>query len=251
MFRKALTAHDVQVIGGTGYGVTPADARVVGQHDSMTLAQLLVPFLKLSNNGHAEVLIKAVGRAVRGQGSWSAGIAAIRERLAALGVSAAAYRMVDGSGLSRMDMLTADQISNLLLGARGRPWFPAWYSALPIAGQPDRFVGGTLRNRMRNTPAAGNVHAKTGCLTGVTALSGYVTAASGEPLVFSVVFNNYLSSSPKDIEDAIAIRLATYRGDIDQPSASVSSLPPLVLPVDDPLTRVDESTLECTWARAC
>jgi D-alanyl-D-alanine carboxypeptidase/D-alanyl-D-alanine-endopeptidase (penicillin-binding protein 4) len=251
VFRAALAAHGVQVLGDTARGVTPTGARQLAQHDSMTLAQLLVPFLKLSNNGHAEVLVKAVGRATRGLGTGSAGIATIRQRLAALGVPAGGYRLVDGSGLSRMDMITPDGISTLLLAARSRPWFDAWYAALPIAGQPDRFVGGTLRNRMRNTPAAGNVHAKTGSLTGVTALSGYVTAASGEPLVFSVVLNNYVSSSPKDIEDAIAIRLASYQGDADQLDAAATSLPELRLPADDPLTAPDESALECTWSHAC
>ena len=72
----------------------------------------------------------------------------------------------------------------------------------------DRFVGGTLRNRMRNTAAAGNVHAKTGSLTGVSALSGYVTAADGRPLVFSMITNNSVGVSVRPIEDAVAIRLA-------------------------------------------
>jgi CheY-like chemotaxis protein len=75
---------------------------------------------------------------------------------------------------------------------------------------PDRMVGGTLRNRMRNTPAANNVHAKTGSLTGASALSGYVTDADGERLVFSIIFNNYLSGAPTDLQDKIAILLATF-----------------------------------------
>jgi serine-type D-Ala-D-Ala carboxypeptidase/endopeptidase (penicillin-binding protein 4) len=251
VFRKALTARGVRVLGATTTGATPDGARSLAQHESMTLGELMVPFMKLSNNGHAEVLIKAMGRAVRGQGSWSAGITVARDQLAALGVSASSYRMVDGSGLSRMDMLTSDQLANLLLAARGEPWFDAWYDSLPIAGIADRFVGGTLRNRMRDTPAAGNIHAKTGSLTGVTALSGYVTAASGEPLVFSIMMNNYLSSGPKDIEDAIAIRLANYNGDADRRTANVTVAPAAPLPTDDPGTRPDESSLECTWARAC
>lgn len=251
VFGKALASNGIRVLGGTALGATPSGARTLAQHRSMTLAELMVPFLKLSNNGHAEVLLKAMGREVRGQGSWGAGIAVARERLAALGVSAGAYRMVDGSGLSRMDFVAAGQFADVLLAARAEPWFDRWYSALPIAGVPDRLVGGTLRNRMRNTAAAANVHAKTGSLTGVTALSGYVTAANGELLVFSIVFNNYLSGSPKDIEDAIAVRLAGYQGDTDRQVASPSVIVPAPLPVDDPTTSPDESSLECTWARAC
>jgi len=63
---------------------------------------------------------------------------------------------------------------------------------------------------MRNTPAANNVHAKTGTLTGASALSGYVTDADGERLVFSIIFNNYLSGAPTDLQDKIAIVLATF-----------------------------------------
>lgn len=101
---------------------------------------------------------------------------------------------------------------------------------------------------MQGTTAAGNVHAKTGSLTGVSALSGYVTTADGRPLVFSIVLNNYLASSVKDIEDTIAVRLA----DIGGPAAATSRLrqvPPAVK--DDPATTVDESGLECSWVKAC
>jgi len=251
VFGRALAAHGVRVIGGPGLGATPTGARVIADHRSMTLAELLLPFMKLSNNGHAEVLTKAMGRELRGAGTWSAGLAVLGEQLATLGVPVGSYRMVDGSGLSRMQMLTADLLSDLLVAAQGEPWFDAWYASLPIAGEPDRMVGGTLRSRMVGTAAAGNAHAKTGSLTGVTALSGYVTAASGEPLVFSILLNNYLSASPKDIEDAIVVRLAEYAGELDQRRPQVATPPGPRLPADDPATVVDESSLECTWARAC
>ena len=250
VFARALAAHGVRVVGGTGLGATPAGARTITDHRSMTLAELLVPFMKLSNNGHAEVLVKAMGREVRGEGTWDAGIEVAAERLAALGVPADAYRMIDGSGLSRMQMLTADVVTTVLLAADDEPWFDAWYASLPIAGVSDRMVGGTLRSRMGGTAAAGNAHAKTGSLTGVSALSGFVTTAEGERLVFSILLNNYLSASPKDIEDAIVVRLAEYAGEEDRPARSVT-LPAPRLPADDPATRVDESSLECSWSHAC
>ncbi|MEO3777175.1 D-alanyl-D-alanine carboxypeptidase [Micromonospora sp. B11E3] len=102
-------------------------------------------------------------------------------------------------------------------------------------------VGGTLRSRMRGTPAAGNVHAKTGSLTGASSLSGYVTAADGHLLAFSVVLNNYLASSVKGLEDQIAIALATYDGQ----SAGAARLAPPTAP-ETPRT---PEGVECPWVK--
>jgi D-alanyl-D-alanine carboxypeptidase/D-alanyl-D-alanine-endopeptidase (penicillin-binding protein 4) len=92
-----------------------------------------------------------------------------------------------------------------------------------------------LRSRMRNTPAAGNVHAKTGSLTGVSSLSGYVTAADGRPLVFAMVTNNSVGISVKPIEDAVAVRLAS-------PGAAVAASRVATGPEPDG---------ECSWHKAC
>ncbi len=165
--------------------------------------------MKLSNNMHSEHVVKAIGAELGGEGSWSTGIESLTADLATLGVDTDVMRMVDGSGLARADFIPAEQITNLLVGARSKPWFDEWYESLPVAGNPDRFVGGTLRSRMRNTPAADNLRGKTGSLTGVTALSGYVTDADGRPLVFSIVANNYLTS-PRSVEDALGVLLASY-----------------------------------------
>lgn len=208
LFRAALTAHGVRVLGPTTRGTTPGGAATLAARQSIPLSQLLVPFLKLSNNLHAEILVKAMGRARSNVGSWDAGIAAIKTVLPGLGVDPARLFLVDGSGLSRMDHIAPDQLTALLIAARGKPWFQTWFAALPVAGIADRLVGGTLRSRMRNTAAAGNVHAKTGSFTGASALSGYVTAADGRPLVFSMISNNNVGVSVRPIEDAVAVRLA-------------------------------------------
>jgi D-alanyl-D-alanine carboxypeptidase/D-alanyl-D-alanine-endopeptidase (penicillin-binding protein 4) len=212
LFRRALAAHGVRVVGATRSGVaTPASARPLASHDSMTLGELYRPFLKLSNNMHAEILTKTLGRVEAGVGSWAAGLQVISNDMAAkFGVDTTRLRQADGSGLSRWDNIAPEEISDLLIAAQSRPWFDTWYNALPIAGNPDRMVGGTLRGRMGGTPAANNVHAKTGSLTGASALSGYVTDADGERLVFSIIFNNYLSGAPTDLQDRIAIALATF-----------------------------------------
>lgn len=240
VFAKALAAEGVRVTGGIGRGVTPSGATVVAEHESMPLSELMVPFLKLSNNGHAEVLIKAMGREVAGEGTWAAGLAVLRDRLAGFGVDTPTVANRDGSGLSRRNLIPAAELADLLVAAQDRPWFDAWYEALPIAGESDRMVGGTLRSRMRDTPAAGNVHAKTGSLTGASALSGYVDDADGRRLVFSIVLNDYLSGKPSDLEDAIAVRLATHSEDAAARLTSVD-IPAADLPDD----------VECSWVKAC
>ncbi|MER6988485.1 D-alanyl-D-alanine carboxypeptidase/D-alanyl-D-alanine-endopeptidase [Saccharopolyspora hirsuta] len=249
LFARALAAHGVQA-RYAGEGTAPEGARVLAERQSMPLRDLLVPFMKLSNNGHAEVLVKAMGREVRGEGSWAAGLEVLTEQLRGLGLSPEVLRLVDGSGLSTMDNVTPEQLTVLLDNAQQRPWFRAWYDSLPVAGVADRMVGGTLRNRMAGTAAENNVRAKTGSLTGVTSLSGYVTAANGRELVFSVVFNDFVSDSPKDLEDAIAIRLAEYRGADDQPRGR-PQVPQQRVQRDDPRTRADEGALECSWVKAC
>ncbi len=244
VFRRALARHGVAVAGKTTLGVAPNDP-AIATHESMPLSRLLVPFMKLSNNGHAEVLTKAMGRQVYGRGSWSDGLRASQAALAELGADTVTMRMVDGSGLSRRDLTTPGHLGGLLASAQDEPWFDVWYASLPIAGDPDRMVGGTLRNRMRGTPGAGNVHAKTGSLTAVTALSGYVTSADGERLIFSVVFNNHLSGKPSDLEDRIAVRLAQFsRSETVSAQESYRPAPPRYA---DPR----DGDLECSWRKAC
>ncbi|TMU94307.1 D-alanyl-D-alanine carboxypeptidase/D-alanyl-D-alanine-endopeptidase [Streptomyces sp. DASNCL29] len=209
VFADALERHGVRVAGPTRLGLAaPTDAQELAAHRSMPLKELLIPFMKLSNNIHAEALTKAIGYATAGRGTWDAGLAAIADWLKKQGVDTGAVRQVDGSGLSRMDNIAAGRLTELLLSVRDESWYADWYASLPVACAPDRFVGGTLRTRMCSTPAAGNARGKTGSLTGASALSGYVTDAAGRELVYSVVLNNYLAPSVKNLEDAIVVTLA-------------------------------------------
>ncbi|MEU3451293.1 D-alanyl-D-alanine carboxypeptidase/D-alanyl-D-alanine-endopeptidase [Streptomyces thermolilacinus] len=242
VFADALAAHGVRVDGPTRLGVaTPASARPLAVHRSMPLKQLMHPFMKLSNNMHAEALTKAVGYEKSGSGSWSAGLAAIDAYLAKEGVDTSVLRQVDGSGLSRMNLYPAGQLVGLLLAVRDAPWYADWYASLPVACGPDRAVGGTLRRRMCDTPAALNARGKTGTLTGASALSGYVTDAAGRDLVYSVVLNNHLASSVKDIEDAIVVTLAS--SDTAAGAITKADLRPEWRVNDSP------DALECTWQK--
>ncbi len=90
-------------------------------------------------------------------------------------------------------MIPSNELTKFLVAVQDKSWFPAFEKSLPVAGASERFVGGTLRYRMTSSPAEGNVTAKTGSLTGVSTLSGYVTSKDGKKLAFSIMFNNYLA----------------------------------------------------------
>lgn len=110
------------------------------------------------------------------------------------GINSESLVQVDGSGLSRYNLITSWILTDILLATRKKPWFAAFYASLPVTGQPDRLIGGMLRNRMRGTAAEGKVIAKTGSFTEVSSLSGYVTAADEYPFVFSIFLNNLIIS---------------------------------------------------------
>ncbi|WP_163506855.1 D-alanyl-D-alanine carboxypeptidase/D-alanyl-D-alanine endopeptidase [Fodinicola acaciae] len=208
VFRVALAKHGVTVAGATAHGTLPAGAPTLAARQSAPLSAILTPFLKLSNNGIADILAKSIGKKVTGVGSWSAGLGIVKAHVRASGIDTSAMRLFDGSGLSFDDHTSARSVADLLSVVRKRRWFTTFYDALPIAGKPGQLVGGTLETRMVGTPAAGNVHAKTGTLTGATALSGYATAPDGTPLVFAIIMNKYATPTPTDLQNRIAIRLA-------------------------------------------
>jgi len=236
VFRRALAAEGISVIGQVKNAASPTTARVLARDESMTVGELMNPFLKLSNNMHAETLVKAMGAVAEASGSWPVGLGVVTDYAQTVGVDTSTIRLSDGSGLSRKVNVTADSITDLLIGVQKEPWWQQWYDALPIAGNADRFTGGTLRNRMRNTPAANNLHGKTGSLTGVTSLSGYVTNADGRKLAFSMISNNYLVS-PRSIEDAVGVTLASW-SDAESPVATNA-------------LRTTSDTCDLEWDKAC
>ncbi|MFI9385574.1 D-alanyl-D-alanine carboxypeptidase/D-alanyl-D-alanine-endopeptidase [Kutzneria sp. NPDC052558] len=249
LFRKALADQGVSVTGTTTFQKAPAASTTVASHSSAPITQLLTPLFKRSDNLVAETITKAAGEAKFGRGSFYDGVNALTSKLAVFGIDYNKYNQFDGSGLSRMDIITPAEFAQLLINARSRPWFQTWYNALPVAGNSDPAIGGTLANRMVGTAAANNVHAKTGSLTGVSALSGYVTAADGEKLVFSLLSNNFIPGSVKDVEDAVAVRLAQYNGANDT-SHAPRLAPRAQTPAQGKATD-HRSGLECAWVGTC
>jgi serine-type D-Ala-D-Ala carboxypeptidase/endopeptidase (penicillin-binding protein 4) len=243
-FRAALSRHNVEVTGKTVVKATSGTVQQIVDLSSSPLSELLPPFLKLSNNGHAELLVKAMGRKATGKaGSWSNGLAQARTTLTALGVSVSTVMLRDGSGLSRRDLLTTREIAELLENVKTEPWFKAWYDALPIAGADGQLVGGTLTNRFRGTLAANNLHAKTGTLTGVNALSGYVTDTTGRRLVFSIVSNN-ATANVSSVLDQAAEKLAAAGSSAKLSARRVTPAVPRTLSTDG-------QDVECSWVQAC
>jgi D-alanyl-D-alanine carboxypeptidase/D-alanyl-D-alanine-endopeptidase (penicillin-binding protein 4) len=209
--RARLVAAGIRVDGTAVRGTTPRARTLLARHSSMTLGQLLVPFLKLSNNSHAEAITKTLGARTGRPGSWADGTAALRAYAVSIGIPVTGLRFVDGSGLARANRLTPNQLAMLLDKAQRAPWWTTFRAALPVAGvDPVRWQGGTLAARMRGTAAAGNLRAKNGSLTGVTSLAGYVSGADGRRYVF-VMMSNYSGTSPRPVEDRLGVLLARWR----------------------------------------
>jgi serine-type D-Ala-D-Ala carboxypeptidase/endopeptidase (penicillin-binding protein 4) len=167
--------------------------------------------LKPSQNLYTELILRTLGtpRVSPTQTNEEAGLIVVRNFLRQAGVAESDLALSDGSGLSRNDMITANATVQLLTFMSKHRYFAQFRDALPIAG-----VDGTLRTRMRGTPAEGNLRAKTGSLSSVASLSGYLTTAAGEHLAFSMMLNNYPDAGAlrRDSIDAIAILLASFAG---------------------------------------
>jgi len=207
LFKQELSELGISVKGTAKFGETPKDAPIITNHMSIPLSELLVPFMKLSNNGHAEILVKEMGKLKKGEGSWEKGLEVLMEQLPSLGVDTNTIMIRDGSGISHVNLIPANEISGLLFQVQKEKWFPFFINALPRAGNKDRMIGGTLRNRMKSL----NVKAKTGTISTVTSLSGYVENDKGETLIFSILLNNLLDEEKgKEIEDKIVEVIANH-----------------------------------------
>ena len=207
VFSETLVNHGITISGNKELGPTPDRVSMLLTRSSMPLSELLFPFMKLSNNGHAEVLIKEMGRIRRGEGSFDAGLEVVKMFLKGEGLNPDNMCLRDGSGISQMNLIQPNELSMLLFKLQNKSWFPTFLNSLPIAGLPDRLVGGTLRERFGGTSAENVVFAKTGSLIGVTSLSGYIRKE--EPLIFSIMINHFLDEEEiEKIEDDIILVLS-------------------------------------------
>lgn len=211
--RAALIARGIDVRGSAVdiHDIVDAPQRPpapIATRTSPPLSTLAGRLMKISQNLYAETLLKTIGAAA-GAPTALGGRMAVAAILRPWGVGPEGLVLRDGSGLSRYDYVTADALVTILAHVNADQRLRGPFEAsLPIAGRD-----GTLANRMKGTPADGNARAKTGSMTSVRGTSGYVTSASGEPLVFAILANNF-ETPPAAItaaEDAIIVRLATFR----------------------------------------
>jgi D-alanyl-D-alanine carboxypeptidase/D-alanyl-D-alanine-endopeptidase (penicillin-binding protein 4) len=212
-----MRAAGIEVDGAPSAGRAPPGAEVLADVVSAPLGAELGEILRESDNTAMELLTKELGRQERGNGSTAAGLAAVRADLAADGFPLAGFVNADGSGLSRSDRVTCALLVDVLerAGPRG-----LLVRDLPVAGR-----SGTLVDELKGTVAAGRVHAKTGTLDGVKALSGWALPTAGQgagnpalaaPVVFAVVLNGLAptlpgpSSTPAALTDQVALDVAEY-----------------------------------------
>jgi D-alanyl-D-alanine carboxypeptidase/D-alanyl-D-alanine-endopeptidase (penicillin-binding protein 4) len=175
---------------------------------SPPLRDILPALMKPSQNQIAEILLRTIGLERGGLGTADSARKIVGRQLLAWGVQPDGFVIRDGSGLSDQDLLTPETIVRVLDRIQRDTAFATFYNSMPIAG-----VNGTLDTRMKGTPAEGNVRAKTGTLAKAHTLSGYVTTADGERLIFSVLANNTTTpgSVVTGVADRVAAALAAYR----------------------------------------
>ena len=220
--REALNRAGIRVDGAARSARWPEPSPVthraikLGEIESPPLRDVILALMKPSQNLETDLIFAHVGEATRPASApaWrtseQCALAALRDFLRRNGLPADEVRFDEGSGLSRNNLTSANATVALLTFMARHREADKFIAALPIAGED-----GTLRRRMKATAAQGNVRAKTGTLRWANALSGYVTSAAGERLVFSVMLNRHVvaaGQNARDDIDPIAVMLARFAG---------------------------------------
>src|SRR5690348_46042 len=189
--------------------IAQAGPTVLAERDSQALIEIVRVINKVSQNLHAEILLRTVAKEKAGTGSLSAGLNYEKGFLSTAGVPDGDVEVDDGSGLSRENIVTPRAMVALLQYVRRQPWGDAFFSTLPVAG-----IDGTLDNRMKGTSAVGRIEGKTGSVEHTQAISGFATTVRGEHVLFSI-FDNHNGGKGSDatrILDAISVAMVEDLG---------------------------------------
>ena len=195
--------------GGGEHGMPSRQPLVLASYQSSPLIDDLQVINKVSQNLHAELMLRLLGREKGTSGTIEGGLEVERGFLTQAGIPPDQYVFYDGSGMSRENLATPHAVVQLLRYAAAQPWGKTWYDTLAIAG-----VDGSLANRFKGTSAEGRVRAKTGALGHINALSGYATTVNGVPIAFSILTNNHKLASKRALDVVDQIMLAIVN---DQP----------------------------------
>jgi D-alanyl-D-alanine carboxypeptidase/D-alanyl-D-alanine-endopeptidase (penicillin-binding protein 4) len=220
LFRRALEARGIAVRGQIevhhltriqaattveAFADTP-QRLVLAEHDSLPLREEIKVLNKVSQNLHAEMLLRTLGREVKDYGSLTVGLEVVEEFAAQLGIEPEEVNFADGSGLSRLTLVTPRAVIKLLTYMSHSPQFEVYRDSLPVAG-----VDGTLENRFTGSQARGRIHAKTGTMEHANALAGYMDLPSGRRLAFCIVGNSHPLNSVEGVAVVDRIALAIFR----------------------------------------
>jgi D-alanyl-D-alanine carboxypeptidase/D-alanyl-D-alanine-endopeptidase (penicillin-binding protein 4) len=170
---------------------------VLGEYQSSPLSQDIDVINKVSQNLHAEILLRLLGREKGTGGTVQAGLEVLRGFLNNANISGDDYVFYDGSGLSRQNLVTPHAVVELLRYASTQPWGAEFRDSLPVAGKD-----GSLAERFKDLDPEARVYGKTGSLGGVKTLSGYAVTAKGEQIAFAILANNF-SLSGKRVNEVI------------------------------------------------
>jgi D-alanyl-D-alanine carboxypeptidase/D-alanyl-D-alanine-endopeptidase (penicillin-binding protein 4) len=207
-FRRALEARGITIEGATVEGAAPPEAVPVASLPSPPLRELLAVMNRESINHYAELIFRNAGRAASDRGIGTVETAndlLQRFMVQKVGAEPGSVYAADGSGLSVLDRCTPRALVQLLAYAHRAPWGETFHASLPVAGESE-----LLEHRMRQTPAQGNLHAKTGTTNSVISLAGYVTAESGELIAFAFIYNGTDRWRARTTIDAMGATLAGF-----------------------------------------
>ena len=203
LIAELLDEAGITVTGSVSVGEVDLAAEVIVEHESSPLRRLVSLILSISDNEVADALVRQIALDHAGTSSILDGKQVIYDRIEELGVDLGRVDG-DGSGLSRLNRLSARQLVEVLIMARERPWWTTMKNGLANAG-----VDGTLRQRLEFSTTIGNVKAKTGTLVDVAALSGYLTTVDGGEVTFSLIIEAEDREDARDALDRIVVALAS------------------------------------------
>jgi PBP4 family serine-type D-alanyl-D-alanine carboxypeptidase len=207
VFREALARSGIKILGSVRTGISPLEKSELTWHASPPLYQIIRNMNKESDNFTAEMIYRQLSNGWDSLSADSSQKNKIVEMLNSMGFGDESFRIADGSGLSRYNLCSAGQLVKVLTDVYAHPALrPELLVSLPIAG-----IDGTLSKRLMEDEYQGRVRAKTGTLTGVSSLAGFVFGPQGKAYCFAVMFNNYTSkaNSVRALQDSIIAKLIT------------------------------------------